>query len=152
MKIHFICRGNVLRSFIAETYLKSLNVDGVNCVSSGTCVDLESEAEKGYFHNTLALLGRHGILQYAKPLSDQLNQERIDGADITICMNQRVFDEASKIVSLPENTVVWDIVDIGEGARLVSDNTLDARIGYEEEIYGEITTRVDELVDRLKSS
>lgn len=36
MNIHFICHGNVLRSLIAETYLRSLGIDGVNVASSDT--------------------------------------------------------------------------------------------------------------------
>lgn len=58
-------------------------------------------------------------------------------------MNQRVVDEASAIISLPEGTLNWDIVDIGEGHRTVA---ADKR-RYEEEIFQEVARKVDELVD-----
>ncbi|MNI60147.1 hypothetical protein D3C73_1153410 [compost metagenome] len=57
-------------------------------------------------------------------------------------MNQRVIDEAVKIVKLPSNTFNWEIIDIGEGHRTVSDS----RESYEEEIYQEIKQKVDELI------
>lgn len=72
MKIHFICRGNVLRSLIAETYLRSLQLQGVEVMSSGTNVDLSDANERQYFANTMAILKRHRIDQFAKPLPSNL--------------------------------------------------------------------------------
>ncbi len=147
MKVHFICRGNVLRSLIAETYLRSLHIPDVTATSSGTNVDLSSQEERMFFANTIALFKRHNIEQYAKNTSHQLTQERADGQDITVCMNQRVVDEARTIVQLPANTLNWNIVDIGEGNRIVSE---DIRT-YEEEIFQEIAAHVDELAERALS-
>jgi protein-tyrosine-phosphatase len=144
MNVHFICRGNVLRSLIAETYVKSLNLKGVNVLSSGTNVDWSDETEREYFFNTLELLDKHGIKSYAKSFAEQLTQERADNKDITICMNQRVVDEAAKLVVFPGKVMNWNIIDIGEGTRIVKGN----RLSYEEEIYKEITDGIDELVAR----
>lgn len=142
MNIHFICRGNVLRSLIAETYLKSLNLTNVRVASSGTNVDQDDPTERGYFAHTIAVLKHHGIDKYAKQTSDQLTQERIAGDDVVVCMNQRVVDEAQQLIVLPAETLNWNIVDIGEAHRTVVDN----RELYQEEIYQEITMQVDELV------
>ncbi|HEX6258556.1 MAG TPA: hypothetical protein VFZ48_03690 [Candidatus Saccharimonadales bacterium] len=148
MKIHFICRGNVLRSLIAETYLRSLQLPNVVTSSSGTNVDLADPTEREYFANTLALFKRHGIDKFAKDTSHQLTQERANNQDMTICMNQRVIDEANKLVSLPADTVSWAIVDIGEEHRTVPE---DIRV-YEEEIFTEIKTLVDELAQELEQT
>jgi protein-tyrosine-phosphatase len=149
MNIHFICRGNVLRSLIAETYTKSLNIDNVDVTSSGTNVNWNSPQERGYFADTLSVLDRHGIKSYVKAKSDQLTQERVDSSnDIIVLMNQRVFDEAVEIVKLPPNAINWEIIDIGEGHRTISDS----RESYEEEIYQEITHKVDELLKANKVS
>lgn len=145
MNIHFICRGNVLRSLIAETYLRSLNITGISAISSGTNVDWTDPAEKQYFANTIALLKRKGIQLHAKAGPNQLTQERVDEGDITICMNGRVFEEASGLTHLSSRTVAWDIVDIGEEGRTDADN----REIYEEQIYREITSRVDKLVKTI---
>ncbi len=143
MNIHFICRGNVLRSLIAETYLKSLNVKNINVISSGTNVNWDDPQEREYFANTLAVLSRHTIESLAKQRPEQLTQDRIENKDVTVFMNQRVIDEAEKIVTLPAKVLNWEIVDIGEGHRTDRAN----REMYEEEIYKEITAKVDALVD-----
>jgi len=142
MSIHFICRGNVLRSLVAETYLKSLGLKDVHVISSGTNVNWEDEKEREYFSNTLRLLNSHGIEAHVKDLPEQLTQSRIDNNDITICMNQRVIDEAKGLVELPSGVIDWDIIDIGEGHRTVETD----KESYLEEIYIEITQKVDELV------
>jgi protein-tyrosine-phosphatase len=149
MNIHFICRGNVLRSLMAETYLKSLNVPGISAASSGTNVNWEDPVERGYFTNTLVALDRHGLTSFAKLKSEQLTQERVDNCkDVVVVMNQRVMDEATKIVQLPENVFNWDIIDIGEGHR----TNIDSRESYEAEIYQEIKHKVDDLIDSLNYS
>ena len=142
MNIHFICRGNILRSLVAETYLKSLGLKEINVTSSGTNVNWEDEKERQYFSNTLKLLNTHGIKAHVKNLPEQLTQLRADNNDITICMNQRVIDEAGAIVQLPNDVVNWNIVDIGEGHRTVESD----KEAYLEEIYDEITQKVDELI------
>lgn len=146
MNIHFICRGNVLRSLIAETYVKSLELNQIMVSSSGTAVNLDDLQEHLFLLATKDLLTRHGIEKYAKAQSDQLTQERADGHDLTICMNLRVFDEAAKIVRLPGKVIHWDITDIGEGNRTKREDTPQ----YEEDIYSEIIARVDELLDTIQ--
>lgn len=145
MNIHFICRGNILRSIIAETYLKSLQLDNVEVASSGTNVDWEDPTEKEHFTNSMKLLDHHGIKQYAKERPEQLTQQRINSNDVIVCMNQRVIDEAQLLVDLPPDVINWNIVDIGEAHRTIAEN----RAQYEEEIYKEITDKVDELVRKL---
>jgi len=147
MNIHFICRGNVLRSLIAETYLKSLDIKGLSVLSSGTNVNRDDPQEREYFANTLAVLDRHGIKPFVKLLPEQLTQERMDRShDIVVLMNQRVVDEAAKLVDLPPNVVIWEITDIGEGHR--TDD--GSRESYEEEIYQEIKQKVDGLLVTMK--
>ena len=142
MHVHFICRGNVLRSLIAETYVKSLDLNDVTVISSGTNVNWNDPKEREYFANTLAVLDTHGIQSLAKTKPDQLTQERIDSHhDIVVLMNTRVVDEASKIVTLPPDVRNWEIIDIGEGHR--TDQS--SRESYEEEIYQEITRKVHGL-------
>ena len=142
MNVHFICRGNVLRSLVAETYLKSLHVDGVNVISSGTNVNWNDLRERGYFSNTLDVLKKHGIDSYAKKMPDQLSQSRMNEYnDLVILMNDRVVDEARKLVTLPVDVRNWEVVDIGEGHR--TDDK--AREQYEEEIYQAIIGKVDKL-------
>ncbi|HMI09608.1 MAG TPA: hypothetical protein VK497_04425 [Candidatus Saccharimonadales bacterium] len=142
MNVHFICHGNVLRSLIAETYLKSLNIKDMNVISSGTNVNWNDPQEREYFANTLAVLDRHRIRSFAKSKSEQLTQARIDASHgIVVLMNQRVVDEANAIVKLPKDILDWAIIDIGEEHR----TDANSQQSYEEEIYQEITKKVDGL-------
>lgn len=146
MIIHFICRGNIFRSLIAETYLKSLQIPGITTLSSGTIADetRESNHELGYTANTRELLARHDLAGHAKPRAEQLTQERLTDDQLVICANQIAYDEAVAIAQLPESTIIWDVTDIGEGTRIA--NSVDQRKRYEEEVFVEITALVDELV------
>ena len=134
-----------MRSLIAETYLRSLHLPNIVATSSGTNVTLDSKEERQFFAYTIALFVAHGIEEYAKNTSHQLTQVRTDAQDVTVCMNRRVIDEASKLVTLPKNIQDWSIVDIGEGHRTIVNNKKQ----YEEEIFHEVTKKVDELIKQL---
>ena len=144
MTIHYVCRGNVFRSLIAETYTKSLKLTGVTVLSSGTIADAARSTNHVYLQNTHQLLKRHGISQYAKAQSQQFTTERAGMGDLTILMNLVVHTEAEQITNLPQNAVVWNITDIGEGDRVA--NTEDDRLRFEEIIYKEITAKVDAML------
>ncbi|MBC7581758.1 hypothetical protein H7097_02715 [Aeromicrobium sp.] len=146
MIVHFICRGNVLRSVIAEAYLKSLQLPGVTVLSSGTVADKYRAVniEAGYPENTRALLDSHGLTTDLKTHADQLSQDLLGDDQLVICVNALAYESAVAITQLPKSTVVWDIVDIGEGSRLAA--TPAQRQFYAEQIFDEITAKVDQLV------
>jgi len=148
MTIHFICRGNAHRSVIAEAYLKSLHLEGVSVYSSGTVANTFRTKNKPLIQHVAVLLEEdHGIGRYVKKRADQLTQERVDSADVTICMNQIVKDECDRIVKMPTNTVVWDITDSGEGDRTMKPG--EHQYKYTEEIYQDISRDIDRLRKEL---
>lgn len=145
MKIHYICRGNVVRSLTAEAYTKSLQLPDTEVTSSGTMADRHRDKDFTIKHrkSTLALLDRHGLSSYAKSTSDQVSQDKINDQDLVICVNQRAYDEAAELVTLPRNTMVWHIDDIGEGQRILGG---DDRTKHEEAIFNEVKSNVNELL------
>src|SRR5215469_2440731 len=151
MIIHFICRGNSFRSIIAEAYLNSLEIDGVSALSSGTTAALDKEMNLPNHKKTLELLGTHGIREFAKPgYGDQLTQSRLEKADITVCMNQRVFDECLGLVTFPARPHIWSVADIGAPGRI---STVESeRQHYREEAYEEIVKNVDRLISDILGS
>jgi len=132
---------------MADAYLKSLQLKDVTVFSSGCAADFYRTLNEPRLLNIIAHLSKHGIGQFAKTRAEQLTQERADTADVTICMNQIVVDECNREFTLPPNTIVWDIEDTGEGHRIIKPG--EDQYKYTEEIYQEITQKVDELVQSL---
>jgi protein-tyrosine-phosphatase len=144
MTVHFICRGNVLRSIIAEAYLNSLQLPDITVVSSGTVADEYRVTNHAFIEEAQNLLARHNLAAYAKDKPEQLTESRLSEDQTIIFMNSVALDEAKAIVTLPVNIVVWDIVDIGEGDRIVEKS--GDRERFQEVVFAEITAKVDELV------
>jgi protein-tyrosine-phosphatase len=149
--IHFICRGNAFRSIIAEAYLNSLEIKDWIVLSSGTAAASEKARNVASYGKTLELLEKHGIRRFAKAgYGDQLTQSRLERADITVCMNQRVYGECLRYVTFPASPRVWSVADLGEPGR-ISDVESERRL-YREEAYRQIVRNVDRLISDLHTS
>jgi protein-tyrosine-phosphatase len=143
--IHFICRGNLFRSIIAEAYLNSLEVKGCGVLSSGSTATSDQAWNLVYYEKTLELLKQHGIREFSKAdYGDQLTQSRLEKADISVCMNRRIYDECLPIVAFPADPRVWSVADLGEPGRIA--HTASEEQLYREEAYREIVGNVDQLL------
>jgi protein-tyrosine-phosphatase len=143
--IHFICRANSFRSIIAEAYLNSLKIKDWRVMSSGATAASGKARNLFYYRITLDLLEKHGIREFAKDgYGDQLTQPRLEESDITVCVNQRVYDECLRYVTFPATPHIWSVADIGEPGRISND--VSERELYREEACQEIVSNVELLV------
>jgi protein-tyrosine-phosphatase len=150
MILHFICRGNAFRSIIAEAYLNSLQIEDLSILSSGTTAALDRAQNLADYRATLDVLERHGIREFAKAgYGDQLTQSRLEEADITVCMNQLVYDECLQFANFPVRPLIWSVTDIGEPGRIPVTES-DREI-YREKVYDEIVNYVDRLLSGISA-
>lgn len=151
MIFHFICRGNSFRSVIAEAYLNSLEIKDAVALSSGTAAALNKARNLVYFQTTLELLEKHGIREFAKAdYGDQLTQSRLAKADITVCMNQKVYADCLQCVTFSARPRIWSVADVGEPGRIAHTESESRR--YREEAYQEIVMNVDQLISDISSA
>jgi protein-tyrosine-phosphatase len=147
--IHFVCRGNSFRSIIAEAYLNSLRLGNLTALSSGTAAEVDKAGNLGAYAETLRLLAKNGIREFAKAgYGDQLTQARLAGAGVVICMNRRVYDECRRMVTLPGGTRIWSVADLGEPGRIA--RTEEAKTRCRDEAYREIAEAVGQLVSGFR--
>ena len=120
----------------------------VQVLSSGATAAAHQAENLANHGITLGLLEKHGIREFAKAgYGDQLTQSRLAEADITICMNQRVYDESLQCVRFPASPRIWSVADIGEPGRI--SQVESERQRYREEAYLQIAENVDQLISDI---
>lgn len=140
-RVHFICRGNVFRSRMAEAYFRS---KGYDAISSGTAAIAHAEHNRLLEPRIQRLLERKGLGAYTRPHWVQLTQGRIDEGDIAVYMNQAVRDEAATLITLPRDERIWDIIDLDEVDPVpATDEELDQ---FLEKMYQKIVERTNQFI------
>ena len=117
-------------------------------MSSGTTAGVDRPGNLTAYTETLRLLSKKGIRQFAKSdYGDQLTQSRLAGSDVVICMNRRIYDECQQIVILPAGTRIWSVADIGEPGRVA--HTESGKNLRREEAYQEIVGCISQLIPEV---
>jgi isopentenyl-diphosphate Delta-isomerase len=109
-KIHFVCRGNVHRSRLAEAYAKSLRFDNIDISSSGIYA---SKYPQHYLSSWDKLLGQqNNISNFFAGARTQTTNGLLGNSDLIVFMSKDVFYDAQKKYDLNrEKCLVWGIKD-----------------------------------------
>jgi len=135
---------------MADAYLKSLQLDGVEVFSSGTVAQSFIDTNVPVSPLALDVIAKDGRGVFAKHTRHQLLKDDLREDDITVCVNQRVADDFTSIhMKLPKNVIIWDVADIDEPGRIPKKPEDYDRLFHD--IYYEITTNVDELVKSFQN-
>ncbi len=132
MKILFVCSGNTCRSPMAEGYLKSLNLEGVEVSSAGL------QAGGCVSENSVSALKDMGI-DISQHIPRQITREMCENSDKIICMT------ATHKALLELSGVGGDISVLGFGISDPYGSDLDAYIACRNEIVNEI----DKILSRV---
>ena len=148
MIVHFVCAGNTYRSRLAEAYFNSLNIKNYRAISSGT------QANKGHHIQispyTEIILKNYGIDKYASKHKTQLTQERLNEANITICVNRDVYSDCLEAnLNMPRRTYIWDIADVKDFDKAEIEIANHQLPSEADRTFNLIKNHVDELVKFL---
>jgi len=112
--IHFVCRGNVFRSRLAEAYFRSLGLKNVRVSSSG----IESDYYYGDKPTDYILPCTVGVAKkfdFAHSLGvkrTQTTEKALSEADIIVFMKRDIYDYAKNVLKLDDNkALIWNIKD-----------------------------------------
>lgn len=126
--IHFICRGNVYRSRLAEAYASSLLENKVAVKVSSSGIEAEKALNGDVDPDTVRLLSEEQLQHFLTPKWRQTSQNDIDNNDLVIFMSQTLYNQAKEKFNIPKDKVrIWEIRDI-------------------DGIYPEIKSKVNELI------
>ena len=148
MKIHFICTGNSYRSRLAEAYLNSKQINGIEAFSSGTGIDKRNgpigwPAER--------ILQKTGLSLFMSPSSIQTTKKLLDSGDFTVFMDESHFKYAERLGFSAKNYEIWEIPDFS--LEIIEDfKGYDRDIEFmkiSENTFKVIKEKVDELVKKL---
>jgi protein-tyrosine phosphatase len=134
LKVIFVCSGNSYRSPVAEALLKKYAAAGVEADSAGTSPINYISVHAQEF------LEKEGAAQFLKESPEGIDSKRLQDYDLIVAMELK--NEFSVLRRCPEcagRVEVWNV-----------DDPYGKTMEYEQEIYQQIKTKVQQLAERLK--
>lgn len=150
MLIHFICNGNTYRSRLAEAYLRSKKVSGIEVTSSG--VEAERNINGPITWEADRIIKRNNLVPFMSKSWTQTTKELLDKSDRIIFFSQHALDYCQDTLGFNKhNYEIWNIKNIDELDNVKRINTDDEvkRIKDSENTYEQIKLKIDGLIEEL---
>ncbi|MBI4066635.1 hypothetical protein HY411_02875 [Candidatus Gottesmanbacteria bacterium] len=153
MKIHFVCSGNTFRSRLAEAYMRSKNIRGVEVSSSGIKAHDNKNGPITWY--AARLIKYHDLVPHMSFAWTKTALSHLKNADIVIFMDKAHHHHSQNELGFRgKRFKVWnipDLEDLGFDTETGGDITEDAkRMAATEKIFDQIKKNVDALVKSLK--
>ena len=121
--VHFVCRGNVYRSRLAEAYAASLLSKNDSVVVSSGGIDANLALNGDVDPDTVRLLKLDNLSHHLTPTWHHTTQEDIDKNDIVVFMSKTLHEQANEQFIIPaEKTRIWDVPDIDGVYQVIKKN------------------------------
>lgn len=143
IKIHFVCRGNVLRNRLAEAYAKSKFDDNYEISSSG--IDSTQYPQIYVSPWTKILSHEYGLTQYLTDHTTQTDSNVLEKQNKIIFMSEDVHNNAiSRYIFNDTKSIVWNVKDREDWSKAL--NLHNKR----QKTYKKISQQVNELVHKRR--
>lgn len=155
MTIHFICTGNTYRSRLAEAYLRSKQIKGINVISSGIAAHRNLSGPIDWYSQRI--IQDKNFVKFESIQWQQTTKELLDKSDFIVFMKYMHLEFCKKELGYKGNNhKVFDINDLDDDRNkfLIKpkkstsfDNILCARAA--EKTFGVIMKKIDDLLDEI---
>lgn len=143
MTVHFVCSGNTYRSRLAEAYLNSKKLKGIEVISSG--INASENGNRPISWLTQRLFEVYKLVPFEKPNWDQTTKKLLETAELTIFFGREYYEHCVKEYGFSSKRFeIWDIKDLD---RNIADHMEKIRVT--EETFKLIKQKVDDLADFL---
>ncbi len=142
IKIHFVCRGNIYRSRLAQAYLGSMKGAEWDVSSSGIGADQQAHILTSPW--AIATARQHGILASLGSVKTQTTSQLLQASSIIVFMGEDVYKEAKQRYEFNDAlSVVWRVKDRQDWPKKMPDR--QKRQGT----FQQIMRHVNQLIDQL---
>lgn len=143
MKIHFVCSSNTYRSRLANTYLNSKEIPGIEASSSGILANENLLGPITWYAQRL--IQNERLVRFMPLLWTHTTSQLLKNADRVIFMDESHLEYCKKHFNFfSKNYEVWNIKDMSLDLRTEAEKIVSS-----ERTFKEIKSKVDNLVMRL---
>lgn len=147
MHVHFVCTGNTFRSRLAESYLKSKKIKGLEVSSSGVAARDNMNGPITWY--AARLIKKYNLIPYTKHSWTHTSTRQLKQADLVIFMDDSHHKHSVEKLHFVGEHAIWKIPDLGDVGFTDTINNEQEAISATEKIFSLIKNKVDALAHQF---